>query len=122
MARFLLLKAHVLGGTPLIIGTSVADSTANAQPGDFVWSGLNTSTISNAMQSLDMDAIAMRAPSRYPTEPSSWTSGADSIGGSPQVLALPLPPPTGALPNSYITEDGSDFYVTESGDPYVTET
>ena len=32
-----------------------------------------------------------------------------------------IPPPSSLLTNSYITENGLDFYVTEMGDPYITE-
>jgi hypothetical protein len=45
MARFQLTQALTVGHTRLKAGRTIADSTGNALPGDFVWTGLSAATV-----------------------------------------------------------------------------
>jgi hypothetical protein len=82
MARFRLVTTHVFGSVQVRAGTVVADSVANALPGDFVWSAMSPSALSPEMTPLDGAAINMRAASvnvsRTPQR--TFATGAESIG------------------------------------------
>ena len=58
----------------------IADSVANAQPGDYVWTGLNSSTIPQHAIPLDASAVTAYAASRW-AGISAWggPTGASSI-------------------------------------------
>ena len=80
MARFQLTQAVVVGQFRWAAGTFVADSQAAAQPGDQVWTGLNSTTMFEGMTPLDSSATSMRAASRWAGVPlRNVISGVDSI-------------------------------------------
>jgi len=82
MARVRLTAALVVGHTKLKAGATVADSTGAAQAGDFVWTGLNSTTFNNAMVPLDGAATTMQAASRWPSGPTvPYPDGVNSVGG-----------------------------------------
>lgn len=79
MARVRLTAAHHIQGKVLKAGTIVCDGTS-PQAGDVIWTGLNSTTYSNAMTSLDAGGDTLRTASRFPTQPSvGFISGANSI-------------------------------------------
>ena len=84
MARFRALSAVYVDGSAVgkvSAGRTVADSQANAQAGDVVWTGLNSQSLPAGWQPLDSSATAMRAGSRWADTPISATIlGVDSIG------------------------------------------
>ena len=81
MARVRLTKAHVINHKTFKAGTIVCDGTS-PQAGDVIWTGLNATSYSNAMVSLDAGGDALRTASRFPSQPSVGSiSGADSIDG-----------------------------------------
>ena len=80
MARFRLTQAVVVGQFRWSAGDTVADSQANAQPGDHVWVGLNSATMVEGMTPLDSSATSMRAASNYANVPvRNVIYGVDSI-------------------------------------------
>jgi hypothetical protein len=83
MARFRLAAAFVVGGYKRYRASTVlADSVANAQPGDVVWTGMNSVTIREFFVPLDASASAMFAASQYAGTPAPTAiTGADSIDG-----------------------------------------
>jgi hypothetical protein len=63
-------------------GRTVADSTANALPGDIVWSGLNSVSLPAGFTPLDGAADAIRAASRWRNDPiANVCLGGDSVDG-----------------------------------------
>ena len=81
MARVRLTRGHVINGTALRAGTVVCDGTS-PQAGDFIFTGLNGTSFTNAMVSLDAGADTIQAASRFTSPPSvGFISGRDSIQG-----------------------------------------
>lgn len=79
MARVRLTKTHHLNGLHLRAGTVVCDGNS-PQAGDVVWTGLNATSFSNAMQALDGGGNTLQANSRFPSGPmQGFISGAESI-------------------------------------------
>jgi hypothetical protein len=63
-------------------GRTVADSQANAQPGDVVWTGLNSQNLPAGMIPLDGLASAMKAASMWANEPAATVIlGVHSVDG-----------------------------------------
>jgi hypothetical protein len=61
-------------------GKTVADSVANAQPGDVVWTGLNAQSLPAGFTPLDASATSMRAASQWANTPvANVCYGVDSI-------------------------------------------
>jgi len=80
MARFRLTQAVPLGQFRWTAGDTVADSQANAQPGDHVWVGLTSATMVEGMTPLDASATSMRAASQWANVPlRNVIYGVDSI-------------------------------------------
>jgi hypothetical protein len=81
MARFRLAAAfHVGGSIRYRASTVLADSGANAQPGDVVWTGMNSNTIREFFVPLDASAADMFGNSKYAGRPAPTAiTGADSI-------------------------------------------
>jgi hypothetical protein len=80
MARVRLTKSHYINGLHLRAGTTIADSSGAALPGDVVWTGLNQQSFSNAMEALDAGATTIKNASRFPAGPmQGFISGAESI-------------------------------------------
>jgi hypothetical protein len=80
MARFSLTGCHVFpGGVTKKAGTNIADSVANALAGDYVVSGLNSSTVTPSMVPLDGAATTMKAASLAANTPAPAISGRASI-------------------------------------------
>lgn len=81
MARVRLTKTHHINGRTVKAGTVVCDGTS-CSGGDFIFTGLNAISFSNAMVALDAGANTIQAASRFTTGPSvGFISGADSIDG-----------------------------------------
>ena len=81
MARFRLTQALIVGQFRWSAGNTVADSQANAQAGDIVWTGLNSATMVEGMTPLDGLATSMRAASQWANVPlRNVIFGVDSIG------------------------------------------
>jgi hypothetical protein len=80
MARFRLTQALIVGQFRWSAGNTVADSQANAQPGDIVWTGLSSTTMIEGMTPLDSSATSMRAASQWANVPlRNVIYGVDSI-------------------------------------------
>jgi hypothetical protein len=80
MARFQLTSAIVVGAVRIRAGKTIADSQANAQPGDAVWTGLNAGTMIAGMVPLDASATTMKNASPYASLAAATAiSGVDSI-------------------------------------------
>ena len=80
MARFRLNAALQVGHFHYRIGTILADSNANALPGDKVWTGMSAATLVADMIPLDGAASTMLAASKYAgIPPRTWTTGVESI-------------------------------------------
>jgi len=85
MARFKLIQAIVIGyntGSPpkmLRAGSTLADSIANSQPGDYVWPGLTSASMHQGLVPLDAGATTMKSASKYASEITSAPTGRDSI-------------------------------------------
>jgi hypothetical protein len=63
MARFKLVGsfyADAVGVGKVSAGRTVADSQANAQPGDVIWLGLNSNSLPQCFVPLDDAAYSMR--------------------------------------------------------------
>jgi hypothetical protein len=84
MARFKLVGAFyadAIGVGRVKAGSTVADSVANALPGDVVWTGLNIQSLPQCFVPLDPSATTMRDASRWVNSPVPATIlGADSVG------------------------------------------
>jgi hypothetical protein len=79
MARARLTAAHNINGKTVKAGSIVCDGTS-CQAGDVLWTGLNSTSWSNQMQSLDAGGNTLQAASRFPTAPSvGFISGVNSI-------------------------------------------
>jgi hypothetical protein len=82
MARFRLIRTHIINGIACGPGSTVADSQSGAIPGDVVWEGFTPALISNAMVPLDPTAEWMVTQSPWPNGPSDpFAGGASSIAG-----------------------------------------
>jgi hypothetical protein len=85
MARFRSTQSFYVDGAAVgkvQAGRTIADSQANAQPGDVVWVGLNSQSLPAGMVPLDSSATTMRNASQWANTPISATIlGVDSIGG-----------------------------------------
>jgi len=85
MARFKLLSsfyADAVGVGRVRAGRTVADSQANALPGDVIWTQLNSNSIPRGFVPLDASASAMFAASQWAGTPVAATIlGADSVDG-----------------------------------------
>ena len=81
MARFRCVTTHIFGPHRVKAGGTIADTVGNAQPGDYVWGAMSSSTISNEMTPLDGPATTMRNASVWASVPlRSMVTGAESIG------------------------------------------
>jgi hypothetical protein len=69
MARFRLTQSLIIGQFRWAAGNTVADSQANAQAGDIVWTGLSSTTMIEGMTPLDSSATSMRAASQWANVP-----------------------------------------------------
>ena len=69
MARFQLYGAHVFGAIRVRAGKTIADTAANAQPGDVVVGPLTSSSVTPTMSPLDAAATALKGGSLYPGAP-----------------------------------------------------
>jgi hypothetical protein len=85
MARFMTTSAFYSdapGVGRVRAGKTVADSAANAQPGDIVWNGLNFNSLPSGFTPLDGAATSMRAASQWANTPiANVCYGADSVDG-----------------------------------------
>jgi hypothetical protein len=84
MARFRLTRAFAYNGgaNRLAAGQVIVDSSANAQAGDTVWTGLTSATMGQGFVPLDASATTMKSASVYANEVISATIvGVDSVGG-----------------------------------------
>ena len=85
MARFRTMSAFsadAVGVGRVRAGRTVADSVANAQAGDVIWSGLNSVSLPAGFAPLDASAQGMRNSSRWAGTPLPATIlGADSVDG-----------------------------------------
>jgi hypothetical protein len=80
MARFQLTAALHTAQARYRAGTILADSQANALPGDKVWTGMNAASLIADMVALDGAATTMRNASKYAgVTPRGWITGAESI-------------------------------------------
>jgi hypothetical protein len=85
MARFRTTAsfyADAIGVGRVRAGRTVADSQANAVPGDVVWSGLNAQSLPAGFTPLDASATSMRAASQWAGTPvGNVCLGVDSVDG-----------------------------------------
>lgn len=82
MARFQMRCAFHFGSVKVPAGKTLADSVANAQAGDAVWTGLTSATVPYGAVALDASATTMLSGSRWAgTSPPCTITGVDSIGG-----------------------------------------
>lgn len=85
MARFKVQQAFycdAVGVGRVRAGRTVADSQANAQPGDIVWTGLNSQSLPAGMVPLDASATSMKASSQWAGIPDATVIlGVHSIDG-----------------------------------------
>jgi hypothetical protein len=85
MARFQTTSAFyadAVGVGRVRAGKFVADSAANALPGDVVWSGLNSVSLPRGFTPLDSLANTMRAASQWAGTPiANVCFGVDSVDG-----------------------------------------
>jgi hypothetical protein len=80
MARFGSTVAFVVGGKRHKAGTTYADTAASALPGDVVWVGMSSATMSPGLVPLDGGATSMKAGSIYVGK-TTCIDGANSIEG-----------------------------------------
>jgi hypothetical protein len=71
MSRVRLTSAMHIGQVRYKAGTTLADSTANQLPGDFVWTGLTAANWHPGMSPLDAGANALKAASKYASVPAA---------------------------------------------------
>jgi len=81
MARFRMQSAFHFGGTRVRAGQVLVDSQANAQPGDVVFTGLNSNSVPHGAVALDGSATTMINASRWAGVTFGAPSGRDSIDG-----------------------------------------
>lgn len=85
MARFKTTSAFyadAVGVGKVRAGRTVADSVANAQPGDVIWTGLNAQSLPAGFTPLDGAADTMKAASRWAGTPvANVCLGVDSVDG-----------------------------------------
>jgi len=84
MARFRTSGAFysdAVGVGRISAGRTIADSQANALPGDVIWAGLNSNSLPQGMIPLDASATTMKASSPWANTPLAATIlGVDSVG------------------------------------------
>jgi hypothetical protein len=80
MARFGSTVAFVVGGKRHKAGTTYADTKASALPGDVIWAGMSSATMSPGLVPLDAGAIGMKAGSVF-AGVTTCIDGANSIEG-----------------------------------------
>jgi hypothetical protein len=85
MARFKLQQAFycdAVGVGRVRAGRTIADSQSAAQPGDVVWTGLNSRSLPAGFVPLDQSATDMRAASQWAGTPiATVILGIDSTDG-----------------------------------------
>jgi hypothetical protein len=85
MARFKTTQAFyadAVGVGRVKAGRTIADSQSAAQPGDVIWTGLNSQSLPQGCIPLDSSATAMLSGSRWAGVPVSATIlGGDSTDG-----------------------------------------
>ena len=79
MARFKLQQAFHFGSVRVKAGGTLADSQANAQTGDAVYTGLTAETLPPGCIALDASATSMLAASKWAGITPGAPSGRDSI-------------------------------------------
>ena len=80
MARFQTTRAFHFGSLRVRAGKTIADSQANAQAGDAVWTGLTAATLPQGFNPLDASASTMKGQSKWAGVPADVTiTGTDSI-------------------------------------------
>ena len=80
MARFMTTRAFHFGSTRVRAGKTIADSQANAQSGDYVWTGMSSATLPQGFTPLDASATTMKNASKWAGVAAELTiTGADSI-------------------------------------------
>jgi len=79
MARFKMQQAFHFQDKRVKAGGTLADSLANAQSSDVVWTGLNSSTVPAGAVPIDASATTMFNASRWAGTTWGWASGRDSI-------------------------------------------
>jgi hypothetical protein len=80
MARFRMTSAFHFADKRVAAGKVLADSVANSQPGDAVWTGLNSATVPRGAVALDASATTMYSASPWASV-ATWgaPTGRDSI-------------------------------------------
>jgi hypothetical protein len=63
MARFRMTYAFHYGSVKVVAGKTLADSVANRQPGDAIWTGLTAATVPKGAVALDASATTMYSTS-----------------------------------------------------------
>jgi hypothetical protein len=85
VARFMTTSAFyadAVGVGRVRAGRCVADSVANALPGDIVWNGLNSQSLPAGFTPLDASASSMRNASQWAGTPiANVCLGSDSVDG-----------------------------------------
>jgi hypothetical protein len=81
MARFMMTRKFHYGSVVVAAGKTLADSAANAQPGDFVYTALNSGNVPAGAIALDASATSMLNASRWAGVAWGAPSGVDSVGG-----------------------------------------
>ena len=82
MARFRTTSAFWSGQQRVPAGKTVADSQADALPGDFVWPQLTAASLPAGFTPLDSSAQSMRAASQWANTPiANVCLGSDSVDG-----------------------------------------
>jgi len=80
MARFRMQQsAFHFGSMRVRAGETLADSSANSQPGDVVWTGLNVNTVPHGAVPIDASGTTMFNASRWAGTTWGWASGSASI-------------------------------------------
>jgi hypothetical protein len=81
MARFRMTYAFHYGSVKVAAGKTLADSVANSQPGDAVWTGLMSATVPRGAVALDASATTMLSSSPW-SGVAAWgaPTGVDSVG------------------------------------------
>ena len=79
MARFKMQAAFHFGSMRVRAGQVLTDSSANAQSGDVVWTGLTSATVPVGATPIDGSATTMFNASKYAGTTWGWASGRDSI-------------------------------------------
>ena len=79
MGRFKMQQAFHFSDKRVKAGGTLADSLANSQAGDVVWTGLNSNTVPAGAVPIDASATTMFNASRWAGTTWGWASGRDSI-------------------------------------------